>query len=529
MALLSNVITSMQCPIPSRFGRTRRMQYPIPSRFGRSCRMPIAACMNDDMLHLISRNRFPPDFKFGTATSSFQVEGATEEGGRSPSIWDTFCEEPGKIPERADWRTSNDSYHLYMEDIKIMKKMGFDSYRFSISWPRILPKGTKEGGINQEGINYYKKIIACLQENVIEPFVTLFHWDLPEKLDAMYGGFLNKNIIEPFKDFADVCFQEFGDRVKHWTTMNEPNIFTWLGYDVGKMAPGRCSDREICDLGDSAMEPYIVAHNLILCHAATVELYRSKYQATQKGEIGITLEASWFEPYSSSNPDQQAVERAMDFNYGWFLEPIVFGDYPFSMRAIVKERLPTFTEKETKMIKSSFDFIGLNYYYRYYAKSLPIKYDDEPTSYSRDNYVEQSDKKDCTPIGIVQEGAVPPSVYPRGIKDLVLYVKSRFGNPTIYITENGLGINVEEGRTMEDSARINFHAAHLLELQDALRKGANVKGYFVWSLMDNFEWALGYTVNYGICSIDRTKPSLDRIPKKSADWFAKFLSKKSLE
>ncbi|XP_058089307.1 beta-glucosidase 12-like [Magnolia sinica] len=470
-----------------------------------------------------------------------------------------------------------------MEDIKIMKEVGFNSYRFSISWPRILPKGTKKGGINRDGINYYNNLINALLENGgystcsytfvyasvsgldvygqpfwfplllliileeygassnltlwlkylvmdvigIEPFVTIFHWDLPLELQTKLGGFLNGNIVEPFKDFADVCFQEFGDRVKHWITMNEPNIFTWLGYDLGKMPPGRCSEK--CDVGDSATEPYLVAHNLILCHAATVNLYRTNYQAIQKGNIGITLASTWFEPYSSGNPYHNAFERAMDFHYGWFLEPIVFGDYPFNMRAIVRERLPTFTEEDSRMIKGSFDFIGFNYYYANYAKSVTLKNDDEPTSYTQDYYVEQLGEKDNIPIGIVQKGA-SQYVYPKGIKDLVLYVQSRYRNPTIYITENGFGTNnpaPEDPKVLEeDLPRQQFLADHLSELREALRMGANVKGYFLWSLTDSFEWTSGYGQRLGIYRIDRTKPSLDRIPKQSAHWFAKFLLNK---
>ncbi|KAH7689449.1 Beta-glucosidase protein [Dioscorea alata] len=266
------------------------------------------------------------------------------------------------------------SHTCIQEDVKIMKDMGLDAYRFSISWTRILPNGSLSGGINKEGVNYYNNLINELISNGLKPFVTLFHWDSPQALEDKYGGFLSENIVADFKDYAEVCFKEFGDRVKHWITFNEPLSYSAGGYVNGIVAPGRCSSYESghCPVGDSGTEPYIVAHHQLLAHAATVAMYRLNYQAHQKGKIGITLYSNWFIPYSKSILDIAAAKRSLDFMYGWFMNPLVFGDYPFSMRAYVGNRLPKFTEEQSKLVQGSFDFIGLNYYTSNYAQNIPF-------------------------------------------------------------------------------------------------------------------------------------------------------------
>ena len=266
--------------------------------------------------HELNRNDFPKGFVFGTASSAYQVEGAAKEGGKGASIWDTFSHNSSTMI--ADGTTGDvalDFYHRYKEDVKILKEMGMNGLRFSISWPRLLPNGSLSGGVNKQGIDYYNNLINELLSNGIEPFVTIFHWDLPQALEDEYNGFLSPRIVNDFKDFAELCFKEFGDRVKHWITMNEPWIFNYFGYTTGFMAPGRCSGR--CQKGDSTKEPYVVGHNLILSHAAAVKVYRDKYQATQKGKIGITLNTDWIIPHSDSKADKDATQRAFDFTYGW--------------------------------------------------------------------------------------------------------------------------------------------------------------------------------------------------------------------
>lgn len=268
----------------------------------------------------LNRNSFPKGFIFGAGSSSYQFEGAANEGGRTPSIWDTFTHKyPEKIKDRSNADVAIDSYHNYKEDVRIIKDMNLDSYRFSLSWSRILPKGKLSGGINQEGINYYNNFINELLANGIKPLVTLFHWDLPQTLEDEYGGFLSPLIVKDFQDYAELCFKEFGDRVKYWVTLNEPWSYSQNGYANGRMAPGRCSGwlNPNCTGGDSAIEPYIVTHYQLLAHAEAVNVYKTKYQETQNGVIGITLVANWYLPLSDSKSDQKAAERAVDFMYGW--------------------------------------------------------------------------------------------------------------------------------------------------------------------------------------------------------------------
>ncbi|KAH9321278.1 hypothetical protein KI387_015917 [Taxus chinensis] len=299
----------------------------------------------------LNRSSFPPGFIFGTASASYQYEGAANEGGRGPSIWDTFSHIPGNIIDGSNGDVAADEYHRYKEDVKLMKEMGMDAYRFSISWSRILP--------------------------YIKPFVTLFHWDLPQALEDEYGGFLSQNIVKDFEDYSQVCFREFGDRVKHWITLNEPFAYVVFGVNkIGFLKPGRHFN--------PATEPYIIAHNLLLTHAAAVRLYRTNYQVAQKGSIGITLVSSWILPYSNTSSDRHAARRVIDFMFGWFMDPITKGKYPSTMRKLVGVRLPKFTDLQSDMVKGSFDFIGLNYYTSLYAFHVSVPPNSSNTNFPLD-------------------------------------------------------------------------------------------------------------------------------------------------
>ncbi|XP_025613797.1 beta-glucosidase 12 [Arachis hypogaea] len=477
----------------------------------------------------LNRTSFPKAFIFGTASSSYQYEGAAKEGGRGASIWDTFTHKyPERIQDRSNGDVANDEYHHYKEDVGIMKYMNLDAYRFSISWSRILPKGKFSGGINQEGIKYYNNLIDELLSNGIKPFVTLFHWDLPLILEDEYGGFLSPNIINDFRDYAEICFKEFGDRVKHWITLNEPWTFSQGGYASGMLAPGRCSKwvNPNCTAGDSATEPYLVAHHQLLSHASAVQLYKKKYQESQKGVIGITLVSHWFVPTSNSKLDQMAAERAIDFMFGWFMEPLTRGDYPKSMRSLVGKRLPKFSADEVKVVKDSFDFIGLNYYTTNYA-AYSHKLTNAKPNYLTDSHANLTTERNGVPIG-PRAASNWLYVYPKGIQQLLLYTKEKYNNPLIYITENGIDefndptLSLEEA--LIDTFRIDYYYRHLFYLQSAIRDGVNVKGYFAWSLLDNFEWASGYTVRFGINFVDYNN-GLKRHYKLSAKWFKNFLKK----
>ncbi|KAF3961153.1 hypothetical protein CMV_014196 [Castanea mollissima] len=483
----------------------------------------------------LNRTSFPRGFIFGTASAAYQYEGAAKEGGKGPSIWDTYTHKyPGRIMDGSSGDVAVDQYHRYkghtlQEDVGIMKEMGLDAYRFSISWPRILPKGKVCEGVNKEGIKYYNNLINELLAKGLQPFVTLFHWDLPQSLEDEYGGFLSPHIVNDFRDYAELCFKEFGDRVKHWITLNEPWSYSYGAYAIGGLAPGRCSGWQHlnCTGGDSGTEPYLVSHNQLLAHASAVKVYKQKYQVAQKGIIGITLVSNWIVPFSDARHNHDAALRALDFMFGWFMDPLTNGDYPHSMRSLVGDRLPKFTKEQSKLVKGSLDFLGLNYYTANYAADSH-HFKAENASYLTDSRANLSTVRNGIPIG-PKAASDWLHVYPKGIRDLLLYTKTKYHNPLIFITENGIdefnnaSLSLEEA--LSDNHRIDYYSHHLHYLHSAIKDGVNVKGYFAWSLLDNFEWSLGYTVRFGINYIDY-KNGLKRHPKLSAHWFKNFLKNK---
>ncbi|KAI5345925.1 hypothetical protein L3X38_013802 [Prunus dulcis] len=471
----------------------------------------------------LNRSSFPEGFIFGVGSGSYQYEGAAKEGGRGPSIWDTFTHKyPEKINDSSNGDITVDQYHRYKEDVEIMKNMGWDAYRFSISWSRLLPNGKLSGGVNKEGIKYYNNLINELLRNGITPFVTLFHWDLPQTLEDEYGGFLSPHIVNHFQDYTELCYKEFGDRVKHWSTLNEPYTFSNNGYyATGSLAPGRCSTWQQlnCTGGDSSTEPYLITYHQLLAHAAAVKLYKNRYQASQNGVIGITLNSHWFEPLSEEKENKNAALRALDF---MLAEPLTSGDYPQSMRSLVGNRLPKFTKEQSKLLIGSFDFLGLNYYAGYYASNAPQN-NSIYASYTTDAGVNLS----CNGVPIGSKGASEwLNVYPRGIQDLLLYIKKKYHNPIIYITENGLDEfndpKLSLAEALNDTHRINYYNHHLYYVQSSIDNGVKVKGFFPWMLLDNFKWSLGFSVRFGITYIDYNN-RLKRYPKLSAHWFKSFL------
>ncbi|ERM98127.1 hypothetical protein AMTR_s00095p00053110 [Amborella trichopoda] len=472
----------------------------------------------------LSREGFPPGFVFGTATSAYQVEGAADKDGRGPSIWDVFIRKPGVVADNSTGEVSVDEYHRYKEDVDIMADMNMDAYRFSISWSRIFPEGV--GRVNQKGVDYYNRLIDYLLERGVTPYANLYHYDLPEALEESYNGLLNRRVVDDFADYAEFCFKTFGDRVKNWMTFNEPRVVAALGYDNGIFAPGRCSAPfGNCTAGNSTTEPYIVAHNLILSHASAVKRYREKYQATQKGRIGILLDFVWYEPLTAAKADVRAAQRSRDFHVGWFLHPIVYGTYPRSMVRIVGDRLPKFTNEEVEMVKGSIDFVGINHYTTYYMYDQHIR-KGTVMDYQMEWHAGFAFARDGKPIG---PRAYSPGLYmvPWGIYKAVTCIKENYKNPTIILSENGMDYpgNVTLLASVHDTKRIDYYRSYLINLKKAIDDGANVVGYFAWSLLDNFEWLSGYTSRFGLVYVNYQ--TLKRYPKMSASWFRHLLQSKS--
>mmetsp|Transcript_19540 Transcript_19540/g.53509 ORF Transcript_19540/g.53509 Transcript_19540/m.53509 type:complete len:603 (-) Transcript_19540:11-1819(-) len=463
---------------------------------------------------------FPASFHWGVATSAYQIEGAAATGGRKPSIWDDFSHMPNKTHQGATGDVACEHYHRYRDDVAIMASLGIRDYRFSISWSRLIPDGV--GDVNEEGAAFYSDLIDSLLEHGITPWVTLYHWDLPSALEADFGGWLGpkERITGAFGDYARTCFARFGDRVRHWITLNEPWCSAMLGYNTGQFAPGRTCAKDT--------EPYVAAHNMLLAHAEAVRIYRAEFVERQRGRIGITLNADWRQPWNPSNPaDVIAAERAMDFSLGWFAHPVYFGHYPHWMRSNCGDRLPEFTPEESALLRGSSDFFGLNSYSSNFVcpPSKPLKgggywEDIDSECWHRDKEWETTD--------------MDWPIVPWGLRELLLHVQRTYAPPGgIIITENGCAhepaesdagtvqpkscvrvdpatreIHFEspcedlEGETFDDPERVRFFRAHLSAVHAAHAGGADVRGYFAWSLLDNFEWGEGYSKRFGIVRVD---------------------------
>ena len=451
---------------------------------------------------------FPKDFVWGTATSAFQIEGGPDIGGKGPSIWDAFCMIPGKTYQGHTGDLACDHFHRFREDISIMKDMGLPAYRFSISWPRIMPTGY--GKVNQIGIDFYNQLIDTLLDHGINPWVTLYHWDLPLALQMEKDGWLNPEIADYFREYADVCFASFGDRVKNWITINEPWVVAMLGYGQGVFAPGRISNSE----------PYLAAHHLILAHAQAVQCYRQKHQSLQKGQIGITNNCDWREPLTAEDQDKEAAERALEFFLGWFADPIYLGDYPNTMKERVADRLPVFTDEEKAIVKDSSDFFGLNHYTTMYASAASDS-KMQGSVYGNGGLTEDQEVQ----LSLDQNWKLTDmqwAIVPWGCRKLLHWIDKRYDHPAIFITENGAAFRDEcNDGIVDDVDRIEFYRGYLDAVRQAISEGVNVSGYFAWSFLDNFEWASGYSKRFGLHYVDFK--TLQRIPKASAKWYKEVI------
>ncbi|CAN6994890.1 unnamed protein product [Brassica rapa subsp. trilocularis] len=480
------------------------------------------------------RSNFPEGFLFGTASSAYQYEGAVNDASRGLSVWDTFVR---KHPERNCYSHADQAvefYHHYKEDIQRMKDINMDSFRFSISWPRLFPHGKKSKGVNKEGIKFYNDLIDELLANGITPLATLFHWDTPQALEDEYNGFLSEKAVDDFRDFATICFEEFGDRVKYWVTLNEPWVYSIGGYDTGRKAPGRASNymNEAALAGESGLEVYTVSHNLLLAHAEAVEVFRNNPKC-KDGKIGIAHCPVWFEPYDSNCPDDhEAVERAMEFMFGWHMDPTVYGDYPQVMKRSIGKRLPSFSAAQSQKLKGSFDFVGVNYYSAFYVKNV-TDVDHNTPNWRSDACIEWKKQNKAGEILGPRGGSEWDFLYPQGLRKFLNHAKNKYGSPKFMITENGhCDIDYEKKAKLSnlmDLQRTEYHEKHLQSIHQAIKEdGVQVEGYYAWSLLDNCEWNAGYGVRYGLFYVDYNN-GLKRYPKMSAMWFKEFLKKEEIE
>ncbi|KAK4750363.1 hypothetical protein SAY87_027812 [Trapa incisa] len=459
-----------------------------------------------------SRYDFPPGFVFGSGTSAYQVEGAVEEDGRTPSIWDTFAH-AGYI-HGATGDVACDGYHKYKEDVQLMVETGLDAYRFSISWSRLIPHG--RGPVNPKGLQYYNNLINELIKHGIQPHVTLFNFDHPQELEDEYGGWVSRRIVKDFTAYAEVCFREFGDRVRYWVTINEPNVFSIGGYDIGISPPRRCSPPfgfSNCLRGNSSSEPYLAVHNILLSHASAAKLYREVYQVKQLGFIGINVYTFGILPLTNSTEDVVAAKRANEFLHGWVVNPLIFGDYPEIMKKNVGERLPKFTPLQSKEIMGSVDFLGLIHYTTMYIKDKSSSLIFETRDFNMDMAV------DLSLWDISGASEVP--FMPWGLTQVLELFKQEYGNPPIFIYENGQ--RTERNTTLQDTGRVKCIQAYMGAVLDAVRNGSDTRGYFTWSFLDLFELLDGYGSSYGHYYVDLDDPDLRRYPKLSAHWYSNFL------
>lgn len=458
----------------------------------------------------------PPTFRWGTATAAYQVEGGVEQDGKGRSIWDTYSHlEPSRTNgENAD--VTCDHYNKMPEDVELMSELGVDVYRFSLSWSRIIPVGGRNDPVNEAGLAFYDGLIDKLLNHNIEPVVTLYHWDLPQGLYDRYRGFLDTDEFrQDFLHYAGICFSRFGSRVKKWITFNEPYIISIFAHLNGTLAPGHCREKGT----DTKTEPWRVGHSIILSHASVVELYASQFEPLYRGTISIVLNGHFYEPFdATSRADIEAAERRMIFYIGWFGDTIFLGqNYPPAMRDYLGSRLPSFTSDELELLRKTAPingFYGMNHYSTKYARQLyGTPAEDDWTS-----NIEEG------PVNIEGHEVGPASaqqwlrVAPEGFRGLLNWVWKRYNLPII-VTENGCPCIGEQNVrvAVHDSFRQRYFGLYLDAISRAINEdGVKVEGYYVWSLMDNYEWSAGYGPRYGIVHVDFE--TLKRTPKRSA-WY----------
>jgi beta-glucosidase len=433
-----------------------------------------------------SELRFPPDFLWGAATASYQIEGAATEDGRGESIWDRFCATPGKVRNGESGAIACDHYHRYEADIRLMRDLGLSAYRFSIAWPRIIPQG--RGDVNAKGLDFYDRLVDELLKNNIQPFATLYHWDLPQTLEDR-GGWTNRETAEAYVTYVETVVQRLGDRVKNWITHNEPWVVAWLGYGYGVHAPGRT---------EGPKGALAAAHHLLLSHGMAVPVIRRECQDAQ---VGITLNLTPTYPASDDPADARAAIASDGTSNRWFLDPIFRGEYPSDVLQRYQDQLPRIDPGDLQLMAAPIDFLGINNYSRNVVRADP----------DRGSVSVRVPDSDYT--------AMDWEVAPEAFYDLLVRVTRDYTPPRMYVTENGAAypdVRNHDGEVL-DPERQRYLEQYFGAASRAIQDGVPLAGYFVWSFLDNFEWAFGYSKRFGLVFVDY--PTLERVPKGSYTWY----------
>ncbi|MGI5423844.1 GH1 family beta-glucosidase [Streptomyces sp. CA-179760] len=442
---------------------------------------------------------FPRDFVFGTATSAFQIEGAWDEDGKGPSIWDTFGHTPGKVHLDIPGDVAVDHYHRFHEDVALMRDLGVNSYRLSLSWSRLLPGGT--GDVNRAGIDFYHRLFDELDAAGISPNVTLYHWDLPQALEDR-GGWGNRDVAKWFRDYAALAFEEFGERVPRWVTLNEP-IAIWVGYGMGMFAPGHADAR----LGKQAM------HHALLAHGEAVRAFREL--GTPGSEIGIVVDIWKQHPATDDPADAAFAARNEDDTFRFFLDPLLKKGYSErNVEHLTREgTMPEVRDGDLDLIASPVDFLGLNVYSRVVASAK-----DADTKWWEVN-------RETHPGGNFLDNGM--EFYPKAVYDAINLVQDDYGwTGPVYITENGT-VDADGADPFDDQERIRYVRGFLQWIARAIDEGADIRGYYLWSLLDNYEWSAGFSKRFGIVHVD--SDTLDRKPKASFEWYRDVISRRELD
>ena len=453
------------------------------------------------MTHRAHTLDFPDGFVWGTATASYQIEGAVTVGGRRPSIWDTFSRKPGAVHNGDTGDIADDHYHRYREDVGLLADLGVTHYRFSLAWPRLQPDG--KGAINADGLDFYARLVDELLAHNIQPWVTLYHWDLPQALEDA-GGWPMRGTAERFADYAAITHEKLHDRIAYWTTLNEPWCSAFLGYAAGAHAPGRTEPAAAL----------AAAHHLMLGHGLATAAMRAQDTTSQ---LGITLNLTPVSPATGEAADVDAARRVDAVSNRLFLDSLLLGHYPADLRADVAaiSDLGFVQPTDAAVIAAPLDFLGVNYYFREIVRAGTGTGSADPHARA---WVGSTDVEPV-PAG-KPTTAMGWEIDPSGLYDVLTWVHRDYGPVPIYVTENGAAFDDvrEADGSIRDNNRIEFLDSHFRATLDAVQDGVDVRGYFVWSLLDNFEWAYGYDKRFGLVHVDYA--TQNRTPKDSARWFA---------